>query len=105
VVRVDRQRRGTVDVRLPPPRLLYTDVPAPELVVADGSLCNRVGPDDYRRMHAEVRAAIEREAIERGVLTRAEEHARALVDAVVRPLGFDAHVTVGGATPTSPERR
>jgi hypothetical protein len=90
-------RRGprTVNVHLPAPRILYTDVPAPELVVADGSLCNRVGADDYSRMHTEVRSEIEREAIAGGVLLRAEKHARELVDAVVRPLGFDAVVTVG----------
>jgi len=87
----------TVTVHLPPARILYTDVPAPELVVADGSICNRVGPEDYSRMHAEVRSEIEREAITAGVLTRAEKHARELVDAVVRPLGFEAVVTVGPA--------
>jgi Protein of unknown function (DUF4230) len=98
--RVD-SRRGprTVHVHLPAARILYTDVPAPELVVADGSICNRVGADDYSRMHTEVRAAIEREAIAGGVLTRAETHARELVDAVVRPLGFEAVVTVGDGLP------
>jgi hypothetical protein len=93
-------RRGprTVNVHLPAARILYTDVPAPELVVADGSICNRVGAEDYSRMHTEARSAIEREAIASGVLTRAEKHARELVDAVVQPLGFDAVVTVGATT-------
>lgn len=95
VASVDARSPRTVNVRLPAPRVLYTDVPAPELVVADGSLCNRVGPDDYSRMHTEVRSAIERDAVTGGVLIRAEKHARELVDAVVRPLGFDAVVTVG----------
>jgi hypothetical protein len=101
VASVDSQRgERTVNVHLPPARILYTDVPAPELVVADGSICNRVGPDDYSRMHTEVRAAIEREAITAGVLIRAEKHARELVDAVVRPLGFDAVVIVGDGRPS-----
>jgi hypothetical protein len=95
----------TVNVHLPSPRILYTDVPAPELVVADGSICNRVGPDDYSRMHTEVRSAIDREAIAGGVLARAEKHARELVDAVVRPLGFQAVVTVGPAGPAEVLRR
>lgn len=95
----------TVKVHLPAPRILYTDVPAPELVVADGSICNRVGPEDYSRMHTEVRSEIEREAISAGVLTRAEKHARELVDAVVRPLGFEAIVTVGPQLPAGVVRR
>ena len=99
-VRVDaRPGPRTVYVDLPAAHILYTDVPAPELVVADGSICNRVGADDYSRMHTEARAAIEREAVAGGVLTRAEKHARELVDAVVRPLGFDAVVTVGASLP------
>jgi hypothetical protein len=105
-VRVDSDRSPpTVQVHLPAARILYTDVPAPELVVADGSICNRVGPDDYSRMHAEVRSQIEREAIAGGVLTRAEKHARELVEAVVRPLGFEANVTVGPETTPEVVRR
>jgi hypothetical protein len=97
-VTVGSQRGArTVNVHLPAARVLYTDVPAPELVVADGSICNRVEPDDYSRMHTDVRAAIERDAIAGGVLARAEKRARELVDAVVRPLGFEAVVTVGDA--------
>jgi hypothetical protein len=88
----------TVKVHLPAARILYMDVPAPELVVADGSICNPIGSDDYVRMHAEVRSAIEREAISGGVLTRAEKRAHELVEAVVRPLGFDAVVTMGPGT-------
>ena len=106
VATVDGQRGPrTVNVRLPAARILYTDVPAPELVVADGSICNRVGPDDYNRMHTEARSAIEREAIAAGVLARAERHARELVDAVVHPLGFDAAVTIGANAPPEAVRR
>ena len=105
IASIDARSPQTVNVRLPAPRILYTDVPAPELVVADGSVCNRVGPDDYSRMHTEVRSAIEREAITAGVLTRAEKHARELVEAVVRPLGFDAVVTVGGGPAVETPRR
>src|SRR5882757_8442911 len=50
-------------VRLPSARLLYVDVPPPELVVADGSVCNQVTPDDYVRLAAEARQAIERQAL------------------------------------------
>lgn len=81
------QRR--VRVRLPPAKLLYTDVPAPEVVVADGSVCNRVTADDYTRMHNEARAAIEREALQAGVLAKAHAHARDLLAEVVRPLGYE----------------
>jgi hypothetical protein len=51
-------------------------------------------------MNAEARAAIEREAIAGGVLSRAEQRARELVTAVVKPLGFEASVTIGDVAPT-----
>lgn len=87
-----------VRVRLPPPQILYTDTPAPELVVADGSICNKIEASDYERLHAEARAALQDEAIGAGILRRAEEHARQLVAEVVRPLGFTAEVVITDAT-------
>lgn len=98
--------RKRVEVRLPPARLLYTDVPAPELVVADGSLCNRVTPDDYSRLHTDARQAIEREAIAADILGRAEAHARTLLGEVVRPLGYelDLHVGVPKLSASVPEK-
>jgi hypothetical protein len=92
-----------VKVELPRPRLLYTDVPAPEVVVADGSLCNQVTPDDYTRLHQEARSAIEREAIAAGVLRRAETNARELIDSVLRPLGLEPVIVVGGETEVKSE--
>jgi hypothetical protein len=96
-VAVEVERGGTrrVRVRLPPPRILYVDVPPPELVVADGSVCNRVTPDDVTRLHADARTAVERDALAGGLLARAESHARELVQEIVRPLGFEAEVSVG----------
>jgi hypothetical protein len=82
-------------VRLPAARLLYVDIPPPELVVADGSVCNQVTPDDYARLATEARQAIERQAIGAGVLARAETHARELFTEVVRPLGYQMDVTFG----------
>jgi hypothetical protein len=87
--------RKRVEVRLPPARILYTDVPAPELVVADGSLCNRVTPDDYARLHTDAREAIEREAVAADILGRAEAHARTLLGEVVRPMGYELDLHVG----------
>jgi hypothetical protein len=84
-----------VRVRFPPPRILYIDAPAPELVVADGSVCNRLEPADYRKLHDEARSAVQREALAQGVLKKAEAHARELVQAVARPLGFEAEIDVG----------
>lgn len=86
-----------VHVRLPAPSILYTDVPPPELVVADGSICNSLTPDDYKRLHVEARAAVEHDAIEAGVLMRAESHARALLTEVARPLGYEVELLVGPA--------
>jgi hypothetical protein len=88
-------------VQLPPPRILYVDAPAPELVVADGSVCNRLEPSDYQKLHNEARAAVEREARAQGVLQKAEAHARELVQAVARPLGYEAEVTSGGSSLTA----
>jgi len=79
-------------IRLPPPRVLYTDAPAPELVVADGSLCNRLEPGDYQKLHNEARSAVEREALKQGILRQAEDHARELVSAVARPFGYEVEV-------------
>jgi hypothetical protein len=83
-----------VRVRMPKPRILYTDAPAPELVVADGSLCNRLEPGDYQKLHNEARAAVEREALKQGVLQKAEAHARELVGAVTRPFGYEAEIQI-----------
>ena len=66
-------------VELPPARLLYTDAPPPEVVVADGSLCNRLEASDYQTLTAEARGALEREALNAGILRQAEAHARELV--------------------------
>ncbi len=79
-----------VVVRFPPPRILYVDAPAPELVVADGSVCNRIEPGDYQKLHQEARAAVEREALNQGVLEKADAHARELIRAVTRPFGYEA---------------
>ena len=78
------------------PRILYIDAPAPELVVADGSLCNRLEPSDYQKLHNEARAAVEREALNQGILQKAEAHARELVQAVTRPLGYEAEIQTTG---------
>ncbi len=88
-------------IRLPPPRILYTDAPAPELVVADGSICNRLEPEDYRRLHNEARAAVEREALKQGILRQAETHARELVQAVARPFGYEAEIQTTGPALTA----
>lgn len=95
-VQADPSRR-MVHVRLPTPMILYTDVPAPSVLVADGSLCNRFSPDDATSLQAEARRAIQQEAIEGGVLARAETHARELLEGVLRPLGYDLVLEVGGA--------
>jgi hypothetical protein len=87
-----------VVIRMPPPRILYTDAPAPELVVADGSICNRLEPSDYQRLHNEARAAVEREAIKQGILHQADAHARELVRAVTRPFGYEAEIQIAGPT-------
>jgi hypothetical protein len=84
-----------VGVRLPPARLLYLDIPPPEMVVADGSVCNQVTPEDYARLSAEARQAIERQALDSGVLARAETHARDLLVEVARPLGYQVDVSFG----------
>jgi hypothetical protein len=85
-------RRAEVD--LAAPKVLYIDVPAPELLVTDGSLCNRLEPQDYARLHEEARAAVRSDAIEAGILDRAETQARSLVAEVLRPLGYDVNVNV-----------
>jgi hypothetical protein len=87
--------RKHLEVRLPAPKLLYTDVPAPEVVVADGSLCNKVTPQDYNRLYGEARTAIQKQALSEGILAKAEANARALVSEVVRPLGYDVDVRIG----------
>ena len=90
-------------VRLPQARILYIDAPAPELVVADGSICNRLEPEDYRRLHNEARVEVEREALKQGILKQAEAHARELVQAVTRPFGYEAEI-VSEAPPLSASR-
>jgi hypothetical protein len=87
-------------VQLPPARLLYTDAPPPEVVVADGSLCNRLEAADYQTLTAEARGALEREALSAGILRQAETHARELVDSVAGPLGFQVEVRIAPG-PTS----
>jgi hypothetical protein len=87
-------------VELPPARLLYTDAPPPEVVVADGSLCNRLEAADYQTLTAEARGALEREALNAGILRQAEAHARELVQAVTGPLGFQAEVRLRPRPPS-----
>jgi hypothetical protein len=70
-------------------------------VVADGSICNRLEPEDYRRLHDEARAAVEREALKQGLLRQAEEHARELVRAVTRPFGYEVEIHIIGPTLTA----
>lgn len=96
-VEIERGPARRVRVRLPPARLLYTDVPPPELVVADGSICNRVRPEDVTRLHGDAREAVQRDALAGGLLARAEAHARELVQEIVRPLGYEADVAVASA--------
>ena len=87
-------------VELPAPRLLYTDTPPPEVVVADGSICNRLEPGDYQALTAEARDALERTAISAGILRQAEQHARELVQAVAGPLGFQLEIRIAPAPTT-----
>jgi hypothetical protein len=94
-IRVDRAGGNRkVVVELPEPKLLYTDAPAPEVVVADGSVCNRFEPSDYEKLHAEARTALQKEALKNGILRQAELHARELVQAVAAPLGWEVEVRV-----------
>jgi hypothetical protein len=89
---VDSARRR-IALQMPAARLLYVDAPPPDLVVADGSLCNEVTPDDYGRLAKEARQAIERQALASGILKRAEAHARLLLSEVARPLGYEVEAT------------
>ena len=81
-----------VVVELPPPQLLYTDAPPPHVVVADGSVCNQWDPSDYEKLTAEARSAAQAEALQKGILAKAEQHARDLVQAVAGSLGFAVEV-------------
>jgi hypothetical protein len=81
-----------VVVELPPPQLLYTDAPPPHVVVADGSVCNQFEPEDYEKLHADARAAAQAEALQKGILAKAEQHARDLVQAVAGSLGYEVEV-------------
>jgi hypothetical protein len=92
-------------VELPPARLLYTDAPAPEVIIADGSFCNRFEPEDYDKLHADARAAMEAEALQKGILAQAEQHARELLTAVATALGYQVEIVVPSAwEPTLPAR-
>ena len=95
---VDAVRRH-VDVHLPAARLLYVDVPPPEVVVADGSVCNQVTAEDYSRLAGDARQAIEGQALASGILGKAEEHARALLAEVARPLGYELAASFGPSAP------
>lgn len=99
------QASRMVRVQLPPARILYTDVPPPELVVADGSICNKLTADDYARLHGDARVQIEREAVSAGVLRRAEQHARDLLTEVVRPLGYQVELRIGAHQVAAPPPR
>jgi hypothetical protein len=81
-----------VVVELPPPQLLYTDAPPPHVVVADGSVCNQFEPEDYEKLHADARAAAQAEALQKGILAKAEQHAHDLVQAVAGSLGYEVEV-------------
>lgn len=97
---VQTKKTGTssvVQVRLPAAAILWTDVPPPDLVVADGSICNRVGPDDYVRLHEDARAAVKRDAVNAGVLAQAEKNVRELITEIARPLGIEAQVSFASA--------
>lgn len=92
-------------VELPPPRLLYTDAPAPEVIIADGSFCNRFEPEDYDKLHADARAAMEAEALSKGILAQAEQHARELLTAVGTALGYQVEIVAQSAwEPALPAR-
>jgi hypothetical protein len=86
------RRRLVVD--LPPPQLLYTDAPAPEVLVADGSICNRLEAADYQKLNTEARTALQKQAIDAGILGQAERHARELVNSIAAPFGFETEVRV-----------
>jgi hypothetical protein len=101
---VDPVRRQ-VAVRLPAPRLLYIDVPPPELVVADGSVCNQVTAEDYGQLSREARRAIEDQAVASGILGRAEEHARSLLTEMARPLGYQVEARFDPRPPLALTRR
>jgi hypothetical protein len=88
-----------VMVELPQPQLLYTDAPPPHVVVADGSVCNQWDPSDYEKLTAEARSAAQAEALQKGILAKAEQHARELVQAVAGSLGFAVEVRTRPATP------
>jgi hypothetical protein len=90
-----------IAVQLPAPKLLYIDAPAPDLVVADGSLCNEVTSEDYRRLARESRQAIERQALASGILEKAKTHARTLLTEVARPLGYELEATFAAPGLTS----
>jgi hypothetical protein len=97
--------RKRVEVRLPAPKILYTDVPAPEVVVADGSVCNKVTPQDYNRLYSDARQSIQKQALDEGILAKAEANARTLITEVVRPLGYQVDVRIGVSPVSTAENR
>jgi hypothetical protein len=92
-------------VELPAAKLLYVDAPAPEIIVADGSVCNRLEASDYQRMTAEAREAVERQALAGGILKKAEDQARELIRAVAQPLGYEVDVKTRGSLLSRSELR
>ena len=92
IVTTPKGRKLTVD--LPAPQLLYVDAPPPHVVVADGSVCNQFEPSDYEKLHAEARTAAQAEALQKGILTQAEQHARELIETVAGSLGYSTEVRV-----------
>jgi hypothetical protein len=62
------------------------------VIIADGSFCNRFEPEDYDKLHAAARAAMEAEALREGILAQAEQNARELLTAVGIALGYQVEI-------------
>lgn len=93
--------RSTVFVTLPAPRVLRVD--AEERSISQYFVQDRAGRLDWLAISDEVEAAKERnraDAIERGILARAEDRARAAVSGLLQASGVESvHVRFRPASP------
>lgn len=73
---------GTIVVALPPAKILSHEIPEESIEVFDETrnIFNQIAIEDYTGFVADQRADVEQKAVEKGLLTQADEKARSAVE-------------------------
>jgi hypothetical protein len=93
----------TVEIHLPPPRILSLDVRRFEIINERSGLLNSIEPNDRNQWFDDARKSLKAGALSSGILPKAEAHARELFGSFVEQWGYELRLSFDAKSPALSE--